>query len=224
MAYTSGPAIRPEGLGLAAGTTLLALSAIWLAAPNIVASLPKPTTLVLYPVADPPPPPPPEKHIDPKPARETARETAPPLVDPVIDTLSKPTEIALAEPRFEPVTPLGPIGAGTDGGGAATVEAKPKPPLLVPPMVDPRYAASFQPDYPAGEIRLEREGVVIVGVLIGTDGRVKALEPVSATSEEFLAATRRRAFTAWRFKPATRDGVAYEEWKQMRVTFTLKDG
>ena len=144
---------------------------------------------------------------------------------PTIDLPKEPTEIALVPAKAEPVELLPSSGSGTGTGGmGATVEVTPpKPPVLVPPVIDPHFAGSFQPDYPAGEIRQGRDGVVIVRVLIGVDGRVKALEPVSATSEDFLAATRRRALDHWRFKPATRDGVAYEEWKQMRVTFTLKD-
>lgn len=221
MAYTSGPAIRPEGLGLAAGATLLALSAIWLASPNFVATLPKPTTIVLYPVADPPPPKPQPQPRQRQTPVQAQRDTQITKVPPIIETRAESTD---TRPVIDPIGPIDPMpGTGT-GGGAGTVDiTPPKPPLLVPPRIDPRYAASFQPDYPAGEIRQGREGIVIVRVLIGTDGRVKALEPVSATSDDFLAATRRRALASWRFQPATRDGVAYEEWKQMRVTFTLKD-
>lgn len=221
MAYTSGPAIRPDGLGLAAGATLLALSTIWLAAPNIVATLPKPTTITLYPVADPPPPPKPQSQPQRRQAATQAqRDTHITKVPPLVET---PTEVSDTRQVTDPIGPIEPV-AGSGTGGAGTVEiTPPKPPLLVPPRIDPRYAASFQPDYPAGEIRLSREGIVVVRVLIGTDGRVKALEPVSATSDDFLAATRRRALASWRFQPATRDGVAYEEWKQMRVTFNLKD-
>lgn len=222
MPYTTGPAIRPDGLLLAGGATLLAIGAIWLAAPNIVATLHKPTTIILYPVD--PPPPPPEPQPRPRQQQQPAQAPRDPHltpVNPIIDTLSPPTEARPFTP--EPVAPIE-LTPGSGSGGAGTVEVTPpKPPVLVPPIPDPHYAAQFQPDYPAGEIRLAREGVVVVRVLIGVDGRVKALEPVSATSEDFLAATRRRALAAWRFKPATRDGMAYEAWKQMRVTFTLKD-
>jgi len=62
---------------------------------------------------------------------------------------------------------------------------------------------------------------VVVRVLVGTDGRVKAIERVSATSDAFFAATRRQALSQWRFRPATRDGVGVESWYRMSVTFVL---
>ncbi|RYE01614.1 MAG: TonB family protein, partial [Sphingomonadales bacterium] len=64
---------------------------------------------------------------------------------------------------------------------------------------------------------------VSVRVLIGTDGRVKAVEQVSATSTAFFEATKRQALGKWRFKPATRGGVPQESWKTMSVRFELKN-
>lgn len=104
--------------------------------------------------------------------------------------------------------------------------AEPAPPPPVPPLVnaqpDPRYADDFQPPYPAAELRAGTEGRVTVRVLIGTDGRVKAVEPVQSVSDALFAATRRHALTHWRFTPATRGGVAVEQWKTMTVRFELQ--
>lgn len=58
-------------------------------------------------------------------------------------------------------------------------------------------------------------------MLVGADGRVKAVERVSATSDAFFTATRRQALSQWRFRPATRDGAAIESWYRMSVTFVL---
>ncbi len=59
-------------------------------------------------------------------------------------------------------------------------------------------------------------------MLIGTDGRVKRAERVSAASDAFWAATERRALDKWRFRPATRDGVPVEAWRTMTVRFELE--
>ena len=96
-------------------------------------------------------------------------------------------------------------------------------PVIVAPGIDPRYAGDFQPLYPAGEQRMGRSGEVTVRVLIGTDGRVKQVEPVSATSDAFLRATTDQAKRRWRFAPGTRDGVAQEAWRVMTVTFVLQE-
>ena len=57
-----------------------------------------------------------------------------------------------------------------------------------------------------------------------TDGRVKAVELVSTDSPGFFAETKRRALAKWRFKPATRGGVAEESWKVMVVHFQIRNG
>src|SRR3546814_10368877 len=80
----------------------------------------------------------------------------------------------------------------------------PPRPKLVLADIDPRFAGAFQPDYPAREQRGGIEGAVKIRVLIGTDGRVKAVELVSADSPAFFEATKRRALAKWRFTPADR--------------------
>ncbi|PKP86164.1 MAG: energy transducer TonB [Alphaproteobacteria bacterium HGW-Alphaproteobacteria-17] len=138
-----------------------------------------------------------------------------------------------SESPFRPLTPEAPTAgperpyvapSGTGTGPTLVIDPPADPPLpqLVLAELDPRYAASFQPDYPASEQRREIEGVVKVRVLIGTDGRVKAVELVSTDSPGFFAETRRRALAKWRFKPATRGGVAEESWKTMTVRFEIK--
>lgn len=109
-----------------------------------------------------------------------------------------------------------------DPGPAARPADPPPQPKLVFAELDPRYAGAFQPDYPASEQRREIEGVAKVRVLIGADGRVKAVELVSTDSPGFFAETKRRALAKWRFTPATRGGVAEESWKTMTVRFEIK--
>lgn len=94
-------------------------------------------------------------------------------------------------------------------------------PILVKAVPDPRYTDKFQPDYPSTMIRMELTGTVNVRVLIGTDGRVKQVQIVSATDPAFATATERQALKSWRFKPATKDGVAYESWYSTKVVFKL---
>ena len=82
--------------------------------------------------------------------------------------------------------------------------------------------SEVQPAYPPSLARQEIEGVAIVRVLIGTDGRVKDVQMVSATEPEFFEATARQAKRYWKFKPAMRDGIAVESWRQMTVRFKLE--
>lgn len=113
----------------------------------------------------------------------------------------------------------------TGGTGDGIIEPLPPgtEPVFSPARPNPRYAGALQPGYPPGMIREEREGVVTVRVLVGTDGRVKALEPVRADAPAFLEATRKQALAKWRFLPATRDGAPVESWREMTVRFELPD-
>ena len=95
--------------------------------------------------------------------------------------------------------------------------------MLTQASVDDRYARDFQPLYPPAEQRAGRDGAVTLKVLIGVDGRVRDVQQLSATSEEFWRVTQKQALARWRFRPATRDGIPVEAWKTMTVRFHLED-
>jgi periplasmic protein TonB len=92
-------------------------------------------------------------------------------------------------------------------------------PVRIEAQMHPR--SELQPPYPASEQRAGTEGQVRVRVLIGSDGRVKAIEKVSATNDAFYRSTERHARRGWRFKPATIDGRPVESRKVVTVNFQL---
>ncbi|MEN3748649.1 energy transducer TonB [Sphingomonas sp. HF-S3] len=216
--------INPAGLGGALVINGLIVSAmIFLIAPKIVPRVFDDGTIIEVENTPPPPPPvtppKPEKRVET--VRETKIVTPEPLVPPPpVDTNTTATT---STPTDQPP----PIPSGTAGGTSDSVVPPtfdpPAPPPLIKASIDSRYAKGFQPDYPASELRAERSGTVSVRVLIGTDGRVKAVERISATTDAFFNATRSHALSNWRFKPATRGGVAQEEWKVMNVRFNITD-
>lgn len=180
------------------------------------------TTLIGENVPLPEPPPPvEEKKPEPQP-----QPKAPELYQPspkVPTTQPDPAPMTSTNVMPDTFKPLPDPGTGT-AEGPASEPVKPPPLPYVGAKVDPKFAGAFQPDYPSQEIRLGREGNVTVRVLVGTDGRVKAVEKVSATSDAFFEATKNRALAKWRFKPATRGGTPEESWKQYSVKFVLNDG
>lgn len=143
------------------------------------------------------------------------------VVTPQIPDLPPRPENPIREVQREPVGPIGP----PIGGGGGTVV--PDPPAHVPVRreaeLDPRYAAMLRPPYPAAEQRAQRGGTVRIRVTIGTDGRVRAVERVSATSDAFWAAAERQALTRWRFRPATLDGRPVESSKVLTLHFRIED-
>ena len=171
-----------------------------------------------YEVPEPPPPPVDKvEPKDPKPKQQVQSriETVPPIVErPVF------TDLLIAEPKpIEPVTfdpgPVGPVKADPPADPPL-----PKPePVRTEAQLDSR--SRLQPPYPAAEERAEITGSVTVIVIIGTDGRVKKVEKVSAASDAFFRATEQQALRHWRFKPAMVDGKPVESRKRMVVHFRL---
>jgi protein TonB len=126
---------------------------------------------------------------------------------PVIGTNPEPAVAIRQEERLVTVPPRLPV----------------REPVRVEAQFDPRFAGALQPPYPAAEQRNEREGEVRVRVTIGPDGRVTAVERVSATSDAFWRATQAQALSRWRFKPATVDGRPVESSKVLSVRFRLNE-
>lgn len=184
--------------------------------PTIISHLPTDKPLEVY-VVKPTPTSPPDPL--PKPERQTKAKDSPVVDKPLVTTLTAPDKPYVAPPE-QPFTGQPSTG---DGVGTATVIDPPKPPpVITGTEVDPRYARDFQPLYPPAEQRAGRDGVVTLKVLVGVDGRVVRAEQVMATSDEFWQVTLKQALGRWRFRPATRDGVPFEQWRTMTVRFNLE--
>lgn len=167
------------------------------------------------------------------------RELPPPdpIETPVAKAPEAKTEVYIP-PRKTPVASQDvPVIKGTDvqpdytGAGTADPNPQPTPAATATPIPNPvivdaaplgSAARDFQPPYPPQLLRTGIEGKAVVRVLIGTDGRVKQVAIISADDPLFADATERQALRKWRFKPATRDGVAVESWKQMTVRFEIR--
>ena len=215
--YGAGPAFRPGSMALALGLTAAPVIALALGL-QITRVIHDPPPFTTYPVAPEPPPPPPDPQPQPK-------------------TKAPPIEIAYIPPHPDvPVPPVNPLPTTIDpppanpgpliGPNPDPIPAPPPPiakPVIVGPEIDPRYANLLQPPYPPEEQRAGNSGRVVLRVLVGTDGRVKQVEKISAASDAFFAAAQRQALGKWRFKPATKDGVPFEQWKVMSLRFQIED-
>ncbi len=210
---------RPQaGLGSLTGAATITggmIAALVFMNPGFIAPPVKPFEGINIPADPPKPPPPPERVIEQRKTvtADPVSQIEVPKTDPIVQT-ENPI-VGVVEPP-----PLPPVGGGV-GTGVTLDPPAPPLPVLVAAMVDSRYAGDFQPPYPPSEQRAGNEARITVKVLIGIDGRVKAVEQVSAGDESFFATTRRHALARWRFKPATRDGVPYESWRTMNVRFVL---
>lgn len=163
----------------------------------------------------------PERTPDPEPPppRPSEERLQPPISTPTIIRLPRIPDLpVLADPP-----PLPPVGHGiAEGPVIQPLPDPPHVPVRREAEVDRRYAAALQPPYPTAEQRMGREGTVQLRVTIGVDGRVRAVERISATSDDFWRAAERQALTRWRFRPATVDGRPVESTKVMNLRFVLE--
>ena len=207
----------PMSMGAAFAIQGIILLGLLSMAPKIAERVIPSEPIVIFTPIEPEAPPPIETQVDTPKQPPISHVTT---TERVVDTPT-PTASPVGPTDFTPL-PSGPVvGSGTAPFVEPTPMATPKP-VLVDASIDPRYASALQPDYPGAEQRAEIEGKATVRVLIGTDGRVKAVELVSADRPGFFKATEEQARKRWRFKPAMRDGVAVESWKQMTVHFRLQ--
>lgn len=165
-------------------------------------------------------------------------DTPKPIDQPQPKIVDEPIEVPIFVPPVEfrpdlPPPPNSPIAVTTveppllpPAGGASASIMKPAPePLFVTARLDARYAARFQPPYPSASERQDEQGVVLVRVRVGVDGRVLAAELKASSGHRRLdEAAVEHARRAWRFVPATRDGVAVESWREIPVRFELNNG
>lgn len=206
---------RSKGLILTGAVHVVIIAAV-MAMPGIEIPDKFPGTVIAIPV-------PVEK------PQETVRVEEEPEVKLGPQTRDKAPErrvIDLPPAPMEPVRNYSEVNLGTGSGGKGEgvpfepIKITPDP-VIVAAKLNTRYAGQFQPVYPAGQLRLEREGVVSVRVLIGSDGRVKEIELIDSPHVDFWTATRKQALQKWRFTPATKDGKPFESWLTLKVRFEI---
>ncbi|MBH1993108.1 MAG: TonB family protein [Sphingomonadaceae bacterium] len=212
--YRSGGR-SPIGIGGAVAVHALVIGA-WLLIPKemITQVISRPFETYAVPEDKAPPPDPVEQTTE-QPIKTRQAEQTPTVTDPIV-----------------PLTQGDPIvtgkideGQGIDPGPTIVIRPidPPHVPVLVDPTIDPRAMGTFQPEYPGAMIRQGMDGVVTVRVTISAEGRVTDIEKLSATDDSFWLATQRHALRKWRFRAATRDGVAVASVKVLTVRFTLTE-
>jgi protein TonB len=213
LGYSSqrSPAALAAAVALNAGIVTLLVA---LPATQYLKTPPLPRTETRFIELDPVPPPSPEPKAEPQ-----TRSDHPVRQDPVIEPLKVAQVIDLGGGPTLTMRDDPPI---VMGGGAVDPPITPRLIELVKAQPDPRYADSFRPPYPPSMQREGLEGAVTLRVMIDARGRVSAVEEVSATHPAFFEAARRHALRAWRFRPATRDGIAVPSEQIMTLRFQLE--
>jgi protein TonB len=88
-------------------------------------------------------------------------------------------------------------------------------PVETPPVV----VQKSRPEYPEAAAAAGVQGTVTVEVTVAGSGDVTEAHVIQSTPELDAAAV--HSVRGWRFRPATRDGVAIESKTYVTVAFTL---
>ena len=104
------------------------------------------------------------------------------------------------------------------GAAAPSDAAKPSPPTRVrvnQGVLKPTY--TVKPIYPQAALQLGIFGTVTLKAIIGTDGRVNKVEPL--TGDQVLVPAAIAAVEQWTYKPMTAGGNPVEIETQIIVNF-----
>ncbi len=97
-------------------------------------------------------------------------------------------------------------------------------PAITPMLIAPRVLGRVGPPaYPSVARRLDEQGSVLLGFIVGADGRVLAdsIEVLNGSGFERLDDAARLALARIRFVAGTKDGVAVPMRHSFRITYSL---
>jgi len=211
----AGRSNSPSALVLILAGHAALIAAVMAAKMDVITFLPEdPTKLIEVPIAAPPPAPDPAA----QPKAKSQPATQPTFIDrtdSIVD-MEAPLSSGLAHgPSIDDIVAV----IGTD---VSFVD----PPKPAPFRLAARFntpASALKPPYPNDKLRLEEEATLRLRLTIDARGRVTAVEPVGHADPSFLEAARRHIIRAWRYKPATEDGVAVRSSTVINLSFRLEE-
>ena len=97
------------------------------------------------------------------------------------------------------------------------------PPASNGPTQDISFNASMPPPYPPDAIKNHEQGLVMLKVLVGTDGspRQITIDDAATKAPPELAKAASDTAMKWHFNPRMKDGKAVEGWTKVPVEFSL---
>jgi protein TonB len=96
-------------------------------------------------------------------------------------------------------------------------------PVITAAAVDRSHPLT-QPPYPMSSIHLGEAGALALDILVGADGRVRDAKVAKSSGYDRLdQAAVSEAKQHWHLRPATRNGVPFEQWLTLKVVFRFED-
>ena len=96
-------------------------------------------------------------------------------------------------------------------------------PVITAAAVDRSHPLT-QPPYPMSSIHLGESGALALEILVGADGHVRDAKVSQSSGYDRLdQAAVSEAKQHWHLRPATRNGVPFEQWLTLKVVFRFED-
>lgn len=169
-------------------------------------------------------PPAPQTPPAPPPPRPSPRAPAPAPRNIVATPAAAPEPAAFVAPAPEPAPPAPPVAAVA--APAPPAPAAPPAAPSAPPLI-PASAIQYRvlPDitYPNASRRLRESGLVIVAVLVDTEGLPREVQVAQGSGFERLDRAAVAGVQRARFQPYRENGRALAGWAHIPVPFTLEN-
>lgn len=153
---------------------------------------------------------------EPAPAVQAETEAEPVPPPPAAPQLAEPVEDAKAPEPSKKASPPPAVRLGANDSAGETDEIVTDMPVSPDPSAPNRL-----PRYPAEAARLGQQGMVILRLVVTTDGHVAAVGIQSSSGFPSLDRAARDAAASWRFKPRGAEGTAIPSTTLIRLRFVL---
>lgn len=213
----AGRAGSPKALMIVVAGHAALIAAVLTAKMDIMQGTPfDPTDIINIPTPPPPPPPQPETRTDPKPQDPIVQHSSIDQKPPIVD-MGQTTSI-----QVDKGPTIGELLDKIEPGTVSTPDP-PKRDIVKTTALARTPDSALRPPYPNDKLRLEEEATLKLRLSIDARGRVTAVDPVGRADPSFLEAARRHIIRAWRYKPATEDGVAVPSTMVINLSFRLEE-
>lgn len=147
----------------------------------------------------------------------TPSETYPPLLP------AEPLDASVAMPASDGGRDrLSGAGRGAGGAGGPGTGNSPGDGKGGGGYAGAGYRSGALPAYPSAARRAGREGVVLLRILVGTDGSPASVSVRETSGYDDFDSVAAQAVKKWRFSPARRAGQAVASFHDVRVRFRLE--
>lgn len=148
-------------------------------------------------------------------------EPAPPLPPPEQKPLPKPKAPLPKAPPSERAVQQEDTPAPMPVAQEPQKQPEPTQVPVTPPNAEASQLNNPAPAYPSSSRKLREQGVVLLEILVKTDGTLGDMKLKKSSGYSRLDDSAMRAVKHWHFLPATRAGEPIDYWYELPIEFSL---